>query len=208
MPGMGISAGYHINFGRTYSLQPEIGMVLPGRNFEFSVYKDDFSPPLKQDHHFKGGSTRVNDNIVYLQLSLQRRFFYRKYSFLHAKAGMRLNYSLGADVEFNQVVVENEDDVRVKAAILNVNANNGAKPWVSGQFSAGHSWVIANNNILDLSIVSNLSFSDYVSGTYVVHGSAGQLAQGLYRARGSYVGLSVGYIFTNANYRLRRQVGM
>jgi hypothetical protein len=206
MPGACISVDYHINYGRTYSLQPGIGLVLPGRNFELNVYKNDFSPPLKQDYHFKAGSTRVNDNIVYLQLLLQRRFFYREHSFIHTKAGMRLNYSLGADGEFNQVIVENEDDVRLQAAMLNANANNKGKPWLSGELSAGHGWIIANNNILDLSIVSNISFTNYISGIYVVNGSAGVLAQGLYRARGSYVGIFLGYIFTNANYRLQKKI--
>ncbi|MDZ4792930.1 MAG: hypothetical protein SGI83_01500 [Bacteroidota bacterium] len=84
-----------------------------------------------------------------------------------------------------------------------VYANNDAKPWVSFPLNAGHSWLLKNNNLLQLAICSNISFTKYVNGTYQIIIPGKPLTEGKYSSTGSFIGLSINYVFTNANYRIR-----
>ncbi len=86
-----------------------------------------------------------------------------------------------------------------------VYANNDAKPWVSFPFNAGHAWLLKNNNLFQLSICTNFSFTKYVDGTYEIDIPGRSLTQGRYSSTGSFIGLSMNYVFTSANYRIRKE---
>jgi len=57
---------------------------------------------------------------------------------------------------------------------------------------------------LQLSICSNVSFTNYVNGRYYIDIPNQPLTEGNYSSTGSFVGLSFNYVFTNANYRIRK----
>jgi len=101
------------------------------------------------------------------------------------------------------ISLQNVNNGFYNAGGTDVYANNDAKPWVSFPLNAGHSWLLKNNNLLQLAICSNISFTKYVNGTYQIIIPGKPLTEGKYSSTGSFIGLSINYVFTNANYRIR-----
>ena len=135
---------------------------------------------------------------------MEKRVLYSNSKYFFANAGARLNISTGADYDIFSFYVENTNNDFYNAAEVNVYANNDAKPWISFPINAGHAWLLKNNNILQLAIYSNISFAKYVKGTYQVTIPNKPITEGKYSSTGSYIGLAMNYIFTNANYRVRK----
>lgn len=200
-PGLLLSFKYQINFNNKYSLITGPETMLIGRNFNTSFSKNDFSPPLVSDYSTKG---LVHDLILSLPVLAERRWLYSKSKFLFADVGIRLNFSLGADSDIYSISLQNTSNGFYNVGGVNVYSNNDANPWLSFPFNAGHSWLLKNNNLLQLAIYSNISFTKYVDGTYKVDIPNQPLTEGNYSSTGSFVGLSLNYVFTNANYRLRK----
>lgn len=200
-PGLLFGLKYQINFNNVQSLTTGAEAIFAGRNFSTSFKKDDFSPPLVSDYSSKGV---VQDMILCLPIMAQRRWLYSNSKFLFADAGIRVNFSLGADFGSYPIILRNTNNGTYDAGGVDVYENNNAKPWVSMLFNAGHSWVAKNNNLLQLVISSNISFTKYVNGTYQINVPNQPTTQGSYSSKGSFIGLSFNYVFTNANYRIRK----
>lgn len=205
MPVTGIGLIYRINLNKKFSLNTGVEAGIVGRNYNISFYKNDFSPELKENYLFHGIGTFVGDLILSIPVSFEKRFFYTENRFIHGKAGIRLNYSNGADFDTDAVFVENINGEFLFVAEIDKYANNDAKPWISYLLSAGHSWVLKNNNICEITLVSNISFTKYVNGTYKITIPGKPLSEGYYSSSGTYFGIGLNYIFTNANYRIRRK---
>lgn len=203
-PGLQLGFKYQINFNNNYSLITGPEAVITGRNFNVLFHKNDFSPPLIRDYNFKGKDTYLADLILSLPILFEKRYLYKKTKFFFVNAGFRLNISTGADFDIFSFLVQNTNNGFINVAETNVYANNDAKPWISLPINAGHGWLLKNNNILQLSICSNLSFTKYVNGTYQVNIPNKPLTEGKYSSTGSYIGLSMNYVFTNTNYRIRK----
>jgi hypothetical protein len=199
--GLLLSFKYQVNFNNKYSLITGPEAMLAGRNLKASFSKNDFSPPLVSDYYTKG---LVQDMILSLPLITEKRWLYAHNKFFFADAGIRLNFSLGADYDGYSVYVKNTLNGFYNAGGVDVNANNDAKPWLSFPINAGHSWLAKNNNLLQLAICSNISFTKYVDGTYQINIPNQSLTEGKYSSTGSFIGLSFNYVFTNANYRIRK----
>jgi hypothetical protein len=199
--GLLLSFKYQVNFNNKYSLITGPEAMLAGRNLKASFSKNDFSPPLVSDYNTKG---LVQDMILSLPLITEKRWLYAHNKFFFADAGIRLNFSLGADYDGYSVYVKNTLNGFYNAGGVDVNANNDAKPWLSFPINAGHSWLAKNNNLLQLAICSNISFTKYVDGTYQINIPNQSLTEGKYSSTGSFIGLSFNYVFTNANYRIRK----
>ncbi len=203
-PGFKTGLVYGINFNKEYSLKLGAEAIIAGRNFEVNFYKDEFSPPLKKDYLLNGLKTFTGDLILGMPISIEKRFLLRKNKYIHAAAGLRMNFSTGGDFDIDQVTVENINNQYIHAAEIDKTANNDAKPWISYLVSIGRSYILGNNNILQLSLISNLSFTKYVNGTYQIDIPGKPLSEGTYSSSGAYLGVSLNYVFTNANYRLRK----
>lgn len=204
-PGLLLSFKYSVNFNNDYSFITGAEGSLSGRNFNISFYKDDFSPPLIKDYHFKGKDSYLADLVISLPILLEKRILYGDTKFFFIDAGMRLNVSTGADDEYTVMYVANTNNDYLQVAEVDVMANNNAKPWVNIPINAGHGWLLKNNNIMQLAIVSNISFTKFVNGTYQIDIPNKPATKGNYSSTGSYIGLSMNYVFTNANYRIRKE---
>ena len=202
-PGLLLSFKYQKNFNDEYSLISGPEATLAGRNFITSFSKNDFSPPLVSDYNTKGNSL-IQDLILSLPVMLEKRRLYSKTKFLFADAGIRFNFSLGADLDVYSINLLNTSNGVYRVGGVNVYSNNDVNPWISFPINAGHSWLLKNNNLLQFAICSNFSFTKYVNGTYQVNIPGQPLTEGKYSSTGSYIGLSMNYVFTNANYRLRK----
>jgi hypothetical protein len=202
--GLLLSFKYQINFNNRYSLITGPEVIIAGRNFLTYFRKDDFSPPLITDYDIKGINSYIPDMILSLPVLLEKRWLYASTKYLFADAGFRLNFSTGADLDVFSINLLNTSNSFYNAGGVEVYTNNDAKPWISIPLNAGHAWLLKNNNVLQLSICSNISLTKYVNGTYQVDVPGEPLTTGRYSSTGSFIGLSMNYIFTNANYRIRK----
>jgi hypothetical protein len=137
---------------------------------------------------------------------LEKRILYTNTKYFLINAGARVNFSTGADFDISSIYLQNTGNGIYNAGEVNVYANNDARPWISFPINAGYGWLLKNNNnILQLAICSNISFTKYVKGTYRVDIPNKPLTEGRYSSTGSYIGISLNYVFTNANYRIRKK---
>jgi hypothetical protein len=204
-PGLLISFKYQKNFNNSYSLITGPEAILSGRNFIVSFNKNDFSPPLIKDYNFNGKDSYLADLILSLPVLLEKRWLYKNTKYLFANGGFQINAGLGADLDIFSFFAQNVNNDFYSVAEVTVYANNDAKPWISFPLNAGHAWLLKNNNVLQLAIISNISFTKYVNGTYQVTIPNKPVTEGKYSSTGSYIGLSLNYLFTNANYRIRKE---
>ena len=200
-----LSFKYAVNFNNYYSLITGAEATLAGRNFTTFFNKNDFSPPLIRDYQVGGKLTDTWDMLLSLPVLVQKRMIYAKRKYVFAEAGLRLNFSTGADFDFSSIILMNTNNGYYDGGGWDVYANNDAKPWLSYPLNIGHAWLLKNNNLLQLSVCSNISFTKYVNGTYHIDIPGRPMIEGKYSSTGSYIGLSVNYIFTNANYRIRKE---
>ena len=203
-PGISISFKYSINFNNTLSLLTGVEAIISGRNFITSIKKDDFTPPLLSDFNVKGLNSYYPDLILSVPVLLEKRKLYSKTKFIFFSGGIRINVSTGADFEGLSLLVTRADGSFYDAGGYDLYANNDKKPWLSIPLNAGHAWLLKNNNLVQLSICSNISFTKYVNGTYSIEIPGRPATTGLYSTTGSFIGLSLNYVFTNANYRIRK----
>lgn len=201
--GLLLSFKYQINFNDKHSLIAGPEATLLGRNFNTSFSKNDFSPPLVSDYNTKGSSV-VQDLILSLPVMLEKRWLYSNTKFFFADAGIRFNFSLGADLDIYSIALLNTANGIYRVGGVYVYSNNNAKPWISFPINAGYAWLAKNNNLLQLAICSNISFSKYVNGKYQIDIPNQPLTEGNYSSTGSFIGLSLNYVFTNANYHIRK----
>jgi len=203
-PGFLISFKYSVNFNNEYSFITGPETMILGRNFITSFNKNDFSPPLTKNYELRGANSYLGTLVISLPLLLEKRWIYAKTKFFIVNTGLRLNVSTGADFDVFSILLLNTNNGFYNAGEVDVYANNDAKPWVSFPVNASHSWLLKNNNLLQLSICSNISFTKYVNGTYQIVIPNKPLTSGQYSSTGTFVGLSFIYVFTNANYRIRK----
>ncbi len=202
--GFLISFKYAINFNNQYSLISGFELIMPSRNFITSFDKDDFTPPLLMDYKLKKGNSKISDLIFSIPVLVEKRWLYKKRKSFFTNTGIRFNTSTGADLDVFPIILSNTNNTFYDAGGVYVYANNDAKPWISFPINVGHSWLLKNNNLLQLAICSNISFTKYVDGIYEIAIPGKPLTTGLYSSKGSFVGLSMNYVFTNANYRIRK----
>ena len=166
--GLLLSFKYQVNLNNEYSLITGPETVLAGRNFFTAFNKNDFSPPLIEDFEIKGIDSYNADVIFRLPVLAEKRWLYNKTKYLFAGAGVCLNVSTGADFESNSILLLHTNNGFYDVGGVDVYANNDAKPWVTFLFNAGHAWLLKNNNLFQLSICTNISFTKYVYGTYKI----------------------------------------
>jgi hypothetical protein len=143
--------------------------------------------------------------VLSLPILLEKRMLYASTKYFFVNAGLCFNISTGADADYFEISVMNTNNSFYQVADVDVVANNDAKPWISFPINFGHAWLLKNNNLMQLSIVSNISFTKFVNGTYEVDIPNKPVTKGKYSSAGSYIGLCMNYIFTNSNYRIRKE---
>ncbi len=206
-PALGLSIGikYKINFSNTKSLIIGPDATVLGRTFITAFNKDDFSPSLIRNYKIKGINSYAPVAVISLPILFERRWLYAKTRYFFANGGGRFCFGAGADYESMFIVVQDINNGFVDVGGTNVYANNDAKPWISFPLNAGHSWLLKNNNLMQLSICGDISFTKYVNGTYTIKNIPNRdVTTGSYSSTGSYIGLSFNYVFTSANYRIRK----
>lgn len=203
-PGLALGIKYQFNFSNEYGVTIGPEVIVAGRNFITSFNKNDFSPALTEDAEINATNGYLADLILSFSATIEKRILYKPAKYLFFNSGLRFNISTGADLAIFRIVLPNTNNGFYDAGGVDVYANNDAKPWISIPLNAGHSWLLKNNNLLQLSLCSNVSFTKYVNGTYRIDIPGRISTTGLYNTTGSYIGLSLNYVFTSTNYKIRK----
>ena len=195
----GVNAGfiYHININPYTGVNTGLEATLLQRNFNTRFNRSEYSPELKNSLVLNGKETNVKDLVISLPIAFEWRYNLSRNEFIQVEPGIRLNYSTGSDLEFQQVHGENINGENVKLAEIITYSNNDAAPWVSGLIKAGYNRMLKNKNIARLSMTSNISFTKYVAGNYNIYQNGIIISEGSYSSTGSYIGLSFSYMFVN-----------
>jgi len=202
--GFLLSFKYQLNFNNEYSLITGPEATILGRNLIVSFNKNDFTPPLIMNYKINGTKSYMGDFLLSLPIMAEKRWLYNKTKYLFASTGLRLNFSTGADFESFSINLMRVDSSFYDVGGTELYANNDAKPWISFPINAGYGWLLKNNNVLQLTLCSNVSFTKYVNGTFQIDVPGNSVTKGKYSSTGSFIGLSLNYVFTNANYRIRK----
>lgn len=203
--GFEAGANYHFNFNTNYSLIVGLHGGAAARNFKFFISKTDFNPNLKFDVDEYGVPNREWDFYISMPLWIEKRWMNKQNSFWDLICGANLRYypiryiidELGfmyPDVNGNNVDV---------LEITNSIGNN-LHPWINYNIGGGYSFLLRSNNFLQLNLLANFSNKKMVNGVYQINVTGKPQSTGAYSANLSYVGLSLSYIFTGANKRIRK----
>ena len=121
------------------------------------------------------------------------------------QAGFNLRFSFGYDSDsygYGNVFTD-ANQQRIDVFSMELNSNNHNKPWISYNLGCGYGWTLKNNNVFKAGIIANISFTKFVNGTYQVNIPGHPLTEGTYRISGSYIGISLSYVFMRASkYKL------
>lgn len=203
-PGVLAGISYTINFNQRQSMIFGPEATIAGRNFITSISKNEFSPPLTEDFNLSKWRSLMLVAVFRFPLQYQHRWMYGKTKYLFAEAGASLNYSIGADFYSSSITLQNTSNDFFNAGGVDLNENNEQLPWVSFPINVGHAWLLKNNCVVQLMVCSTVSFTKFVDGSYTIDIPGKPITTGSYSSTGSYIGLSARYVFTNANYRIRK----
>lgn len=202
--GEKIGFHYQINLNNTLSVKSGVEGTLTGRNIITSFKKTDFSPPLKEDFQINRKNSTLKELVLSIPIAMEKRWLYTNTKYFLVNGGPRLNWSAGGDFNVFLILLQDENNNIIDGGDVLVDANNEKRPWISLFSNVGHAWLLKNNNILQVLLISNLSFTRYVNGTFSIIVPNQLITTGPYSSNGSFIGLSVNYVFTNANYRIRK----
>lgn len=204
MEGMEAGANYHFNFNKNYSLIVGLHGGASARNYLLHIPKEDFPSEVNHDYDDNGALTRTFDFYLSAPLLFERRWTHQKTHYWNLLAGVNVRFYPDEFSEFISSRMQTEDGRYIEVVSFELEVGNGFKPWLNYNVGGGYTWLLGNHNLLRLNLLGNLSAHQLVKGSYRVSVPGKPLTQGTYSANLSYVGLSVNYIFTAANKRLRK----
>ena len=115
-----------------------------------------------------------------------------------AAAGMSVLYSIDSPWEFIGFIYFGGISSQNSQEYLHIDQmyDNGNKPWVNFHISGGHAWGLKRGNLLQAALKLNYSPVDFAVGIYNFHVGNQPDVIGEYKLSGSYIGLSLSYIFS------------
>ncbi|GAB4397745.1 MAG: hypothetical protein OHK0053_14830 [Microscillaceae bacterium] len=143
-----------------------------------------------------------NDYIEFIQfpLSALYRNAIHKNLWIEAEAGLSLRYIL---IEYLEITHSYDDGSRQQDIFGSYSTfDNRFLPNL--QLSFGVLWRLPHYHLLNAKILYNHSFNNIIFNEYVFFPFSPDRSNGRYFTNGSYLSLSVGYIFTKAKKIYRR----
>lgn len=201
-PNWEAGAEYQIALKRKYSFIVGVHATVGGRNTIFDAPVKEINPIGYQEPYI----LKNNDFDVGLALPLliEKQWTFHKLNRIYIQTGVEFHYSLGYD---NESYAENLQDVNgnnIKVFSTYLNANNQNKPWITYSIGSGVRHVLYNNNVLKIGIKADVSFTHFINGIYQINVPGYPLTTGIYRVRGSYIGIIASYGFTGINKKMVR----
>jgi len=194
-PQFGFEAGlikyFHID--TAHSIYTGIHFGAYGRNFNYNIPIEEFgSPPGWSDISTNKAASREFNFLVGVPLIFQKRWFIKNRKIAYAIAGTTLRYT-------PYIEETEEHDFFVTFFRMHFETNPEKKVWFTYNAGGGYSMVLKNDNILSAGLYINLSFTSFAKGQYQFTVPNKPVVEGDYAVKGSFIGLSLNYIFTRTN---------
>jgi hypothetical protein len=192
---------HHYNINKNLSIVLGLHVAAPVRNFEYHVPGNEFNPSLGFDLDELGPTSTEAVFLLRLPLTVEKRWFNKKKGYWQAGIGASLNYSTWNEMESGAAILYPSPGGQRDYYTMLLQTNNNRKPWLNYHFTAGYGRILKNKDILNVGIIVNLSFTDFTKGTYVFHTDTSPDVTGTYKFKGSYAGITAGYVLTGARGR-------
>jgi hypothetical protein len=199
----GAGVNYHQNFSRKLSLISGIHMMAPVRNIAYFISKDQFSPPMPNDIFHNWGFSRTAVFLLRIPVTMEFRRFSGDDKYTYISAGASLNYA-SMEEETERHLAADVNNQPTEYFYMWLQTNNNKKPWLNYHIGGGHAWMLKNKDFISAGIIANLSLTRFTNGNFTMNIPGQPVVQGHYSFKGSYAGLTVCYIYTGTQKRLRR----
>src|SRR5688572_15828095 len=205
-PGFGLEflIQYHINFRKNYSLILGAGYYVFGSTVHYFIPKEMFDPPTdsnRTNHKFGPNGMMIECGKV--QAELLWRWHRNKVHNWNLAAGLSLLYSFSdGDAAMWGVIYYPNGQTKQYVTFTQQSANND-KPWINCHLSGGHEWTLKSKNIFQVNVKLNFSPIKPSPGTYHFTTGVPPDLSGTFGTSGSYIGLSMAYIFTEVSFRIK-----
>lgn len=191
--GAELSVHYHYRFERNYALIIGSGLNILAHNFDYEIPKEAFSPPTASNISTNGDASREMDIIYFrLPVEIERRFASLQNNSWIIRAGGSVLFSVQQKEEIADVLYYPGGPQQY--LLRYQDNNNRGKPWVNFHIAAGYYRPFKKNALL-VSLKANYSPASFVSGDYIFNVGNQPEQTGSYGVSGSYIGLSVEYLF-------------
>lgn len=198
--GAEILLHYHLNFSKNYSVVFSAGGNAFGSKLTYTIPKEMFDPPTGSNvtyNKFSSSGLEISNNKI--QVELLRRWAGTEVTNWNLSAGLSLLFSFKSGLSTTWDIIDYPNGQSKQYFTRYEQFNNNGTPWFNFHISGGHEWILKSKNIFQLILKVNYSPINPSTGTYLFTTGILPDLSGNYGTSGSYVGVSIGYIFTRAN---------
>jgi hypothetical protein len=203
-PQIGFEAGirYALHLHTEWSLETGLRFGYAGRNTRYVILKEEFIPQAQYDIVQRGKFAMSNDPYASLPVLLEKRWFTKGRGYWSTALGANLRIHLSQTWEESAMAAQGSTWSYYYSLVF--DTETVPKFWVNYNASAGYSWLLKNNNLLSLHLLTNYSPTVFVKGEYRFTLPNNPEESGSYQLKGSFLGLSASYMLTKANKKLKR----
>ncbi|HEY0750039.1 MAG TPA: hypothetical protein VGD26_02720, partial [Chitinophagaceae bacterium] len=187
MEGIEAGANYHFNFNDKYSIIIGLHGGAAARNFELSIPKEDFNPPLQNDVEEYGALTRIFDMYLSTPVWFEWRWRHKQKNFWNLNAGANIRFYPDEFTEIYSTASMDINGQYVNVVELDLEVGRAFKPWLNYNFGGGYSYFLKNNNFFRLNFLVNLSNTSIANGIYTINVTGKEPSTGTYKSKLSYV---------------------
>jgi hypothetical protein len=198
----GFEAGFsrYSHFDKEHSLIIGLFFGAFARNFNYDIPGKEFNPPHNGNFSANSAVTREFNFMGSIPILFEKRWIKQANKYWNVNAGITIRYTPSLDEEFGGAIGGQPDFIDMQ-----INDNYTKKPWLNFNIGGGYCWILGNNNIFKTNMVVNWSFTSFLRGTYQFNFPNQPTVEGIYEVNGSYVGLSLSYIFTRSNKKQNKE---
>jgi hypothetical protein len=120
-------------------------------------------------------------------------------------AGLSLLFAFTQGGGINLAVIDYPNGQTKQYFTCSYLNNNEGKPWFNFHVSGGHEWILKSKDIFQVNVKLNYSPISPSTGTYIFTTGMQPDLRGNYSMSGSYIGLSIAYIFTSLSFRTEKK---
>ena len=194
--------GFEAGFSRYSHLDEDLSVIVGiffgafGRNFNYAIPGNELVPPKDGYLIMEKALSREFDFVGSVPIRLEKRWFAHGNKFWDAQFGLTIRYT--PTIEEYDADIWNGNYEYFQMHLV-TNPKKGL--WLNYDLGGGYNWILKNNNILKTGLVLNMSFTSFVKASYQFTLANQPKVEGSYEVKGSYIGLSFGYLFTRTSKR-------
>ena len=197
-----ILINYYYNFESNYSLVFSAGGELLVHNFDYEVPKEMFDPVGGTNISFNPvGPIRMSSSYFKAQAELQSKFNKKQKKSWVGVAGLSLLYPIQGGDEYNAGILWGSNSQSAQEYLFIQYNNYEHKPSFNFHISGGHEWIMNSGSTLQANLKFNFSPVNLAEATYIFDVGSQPEVSGKYKISGSYIGLSISYIFSKLKRR-------